>query len=65
MPDAKTTQILRLQDGSIDYQYYAAKGSLAKNREMKIVVGKVLGASQVRMSMFPAYIAVILLVLIF
>ena len=65
MPDAKTTEILRLQDGSIDYQYYSAKGMLAKNREVKIVLGKVLGASQVKINIFPAYLAVILLVLIF
>lgn len=61
----KTTQIVRLQDGSIDYQYYSAKGMLAKNREMKIVAGKVLSASHMRMSIFPAYLAVILLVLMF
>ena len=65
MPDEKTAQIVRLQDGSIDYQYYSAKGLLAKNREMKIVVGKALGASQMRMSIFPASLTVILLVLIF
>ncbi len=65
MPDEKTAQIVRLQDGSIDYQYYSAKGLLAKNREMKIVVSKVLGASQMRTSIFPASLTVILLVLIF
>jgi len=65
MPAEKNTQIVRLQDGSIDYQYYSAKGSIAKNREMKIVVDKVLNASQRRMSIFPASLTVILLVLIF
>jgi hypothetical protein len=65
MPGEKTAQIVRLQDGSIDYQYYSAKGLIARNREMKIVVGKILGASQMRMSIFPASLTVILLVLIF
>jgi hypothetical protein len=65
MPGEKTAQIVRLQDGSIDYQYYSAKGLLAKNREMKIVLDKVLCASQMRMSIFPASLTVILLVLIF
>jgi len=64
MPGEKTSQIVRLQDGSIDYQYYSAKGLIAKNREFKIVTGKVLGASQMTMHIFPAFLTVILLALI-
>lgn len=64
MPGEKSSHIVRLQDGSIDYQYYSAKGLIAKNKEMKIVAGKVLGASQMMMSIIPAFLTVILLVLI-
>ncbi len=64
MPGEKTSHIVRLQDGSIDYQYYSAKGLIAKNREMKIVADKVLGASQTTIRIFPAFLTVILLVLI-
>lgn len=64
MPDEKTSYIVRLRDGSIDYQYYAAKGSMARNMEMKIVVGKVLGASQMTAHVSPVLLTAILLVLI-
>ncbi len=64
MPSEKNTHIVRLQDGSIDYQYYSAKGLIAKNKEMKIVADKVLGASHMTMRIFPAFLTVILLVLI-
>jgi hypothetical protein len=64
MPGKKTSHIVRLQDGSIDYQYYAAKGSMARNKEMKIVVGKVLGASQITAHISPVLLTAILLVLI-
>ncbi len=64
MPGEKSSHIVRLQDGSIDYQYYSAKGLIAKNKEMKIVADKVLGASQMMMSKIPAFLTVILLVLI-
>ena len=64
MPGEKTSHIVRLQDGSIDYQYYSEKGLIAKNREMKIVADKVLGASQMTTRIFPAFLTVILLVLI-
>lgn len=64
MPGEKNSHIVRLQDGSIDYQYYSAKGLMAKNREMKLVADKILGASQMTMHIFPAFLTVILLVLI-
>ncbi|RLA31945.1 MAG: hypothetical protein DRR15_12485 [Gammaproteobacteria bacterium] len=64
MPGEKTSQIVRLQDGSIDYQYYSAKGLIAKNREMKIVTDKVLGTSPMTMRIIPAFLTVILLALI-
>ena len=64
MPGKKTSHIKRLQDGSIDYQYYSAKGLIAKNREMKIVAGKVLGTSQITKHVLPVFSTVILLVLI-
>ena len=65
MPNEKTSHIVRLQDGSIDYQYYSAKGLIAKNREMRILVDKILGASQTKIRIFPAFLTVILLVLVF
>ena len=65
MSDEKTSPIVRLQDGSIDYQYYAAQGLIAKNRELKIVADKVMGASQMKMRTFPALFTFILLVLMF
>ena len=64
MTGEKTSHIVRLQDGSIDYQYYSAIGLIARNREMKIVANKVLGASQMTMRISPAFLTVILLVLI-
>ena len=64
MSDEKTTPIVRLQDGSIDYQYYAARGLIAKNKELKIVADTVLGASQIKPRTLPALFTVILLVLI-
>ena len=64
MPGEETSNIVRLQDGSIDYQYYSEKASIAKNREMKIVAGKILGTSQMTTRIFPAFLTVILLVLI-
>jgi hypothetical protein len=64
MPGEKTSQIARLQDGSIDYQYYSAKGSMAKNKELKIVAGKVLGGSQMMVRISPALLTALLLVLI-
>jgi len=64
MPDEKTSPIVRLQDGSIDYQFYAAQGLIAKNRELKIVAGKFLGASQMKRRTFPGFFTVILLALI-
>ena len=65
MPSEKTSHIVRLQDGSIDYQYYSAKGLIAKNREMKIVAYKVMDASQMKMRTFPTLFTFILLVLMF
>ncbi len=65
MPNEKTSHIVRLQDGSIDYQYYSAKGLIAKNREMRILADKILAASQTKIRIFPAFLAVILLVLVF
>ena len=64
MPDEKTSPIVRLQDGSIDYQYYAARGLIAKNKELKIVADTVLGASQIKLRTLPALFTVVLLVLI-
>ncbi len=64
MPSEKTSRIVRLQDGSIDYQYYSAKGLIARNKEMKNVAIKVLGASEMTVRIFPAFLTVMLLVLI-
>ena len=64
MPGKKTAHIVRLQDGSIDYQYYSAKGLIAKNRELKYVTDKVLGVSPITMRIFPIFFTVILLALI-
>lgn len=64
MPDKDPPPIVRLQDGSIDYQYYAARGLIAKNRELKIVADTVLGASQLKLRTLPPLLTVILLVLI-
>ena len=64
MPGEKSSHIVRLQDGSIDYQYYSAKGLIARNKEMKIIADKVLGSSQMMVRIIPAFLTVILLVLI-
>ena len=65
MSDEKTSPIVRLQDGSIDYRYYAAQGLMARNQEMKITMEKVLGVSQMKTQAFSALFTVVLLVLVF
>ncbi len=64
MPSEKTSHIVRLQDGSIDYQYYSAKGLIAKNREMKIVAYKILSASITTTGILPAFVTILLLALV-
>ena len=65
MSDKKASTIVRFQDGSIDYQYYATQGMIAKNKELKFIAEKVLGASQMKTHAFPVLFTVALLVLVF
>lgn len=65
MSDENSSHIVRLQDGSIDYRYYAAQGLIARSQEMKIITEKVLGVSQMKTHAFPALFTVVLLVLVF
>ena len=65
MLSEKAPQIVRLQDGSIDYHHYAGRGQVARNRELKIVVSKILDAMRLPMHTFPTIVTVVLLILIF
>ncbi len=65
MSDENSSHIVRVQDGSIDYRYYAAQGLMARSQEMKIIMEKVLGVSQMKPHAFPALFTVVLLVLVF
>ena len=65
MTGKNASSMLRLADGSIDYQYYAAKGSMAKNTELKRVAGKLLGTSPTASRITPSILTVVLLALLF
>ena len=64
MSEEKNSPIVRLQDGSIDYRYYAAQGLMARSQEMKIFTEKFLGVSQMKTHAFPTLFTVVLLVLV-
>jgi hypothetical protein len=65
MPDKKASAIARVRDGSIDYRYYAARGMIARNRELKVVAGKVLRPVRMKTHALPALFTIVLLVLVF
>jgi hypothetical protein len=65
MSAEKVSAIMRFEDGSIDYRYYAERGMMARNRELKAVTEKLLGASRLKTHAFPTLFTVVLLVLIF
>ena len=64
MTDKNSSSIIRLQDGSIDYQYYSAKGVIAKNKELKLVASRLSSLSGMAARSFPAFVTVIVLALI-
>lgn len=64
MTAEKTSPILRLEDGSIDYRYYEACGLKARNEEIKTVIGKLRKTRCSRSHAFPAIATVILLVIL-
>ncbi|MDH5355155.1 MAG: hypothetical protein OEY09_12000 [Gammaproteobacteria bacterium] len=43
MATENSNNIVRLTGGSIDYQYYAEQGVLARNREIKNISGRIQG----------------------
>ena len=65
MTDEKSSNMVRLRNGSIDYQYYSARGVLAKNEELKLVADKLFGASRMTVRIFPVFLTVLLVALIF
>lgn len=65
MPDDKTLPMVRLQDGSIDYRYYAARASIARNRELKMLSGGLLAAPRTTGRALPVVFTLVLLVLVF
>jgi hypothetical protein len=65
MPGEKTSHIVRLQGGSIDYHHYAARGMIARNKKLKTVVSKIFDATKLPTHTFPALLTVILLMLLF
>ena len=65
MSGKKASAIVRYQDGSIDYRYYAARGMNARNRELKVFTGKALGPVRMKTHALPALFTVVLLVLVF
>lgn len=65
MTDKEASAIVSYQDGSIDYRYYAARGMTARNRELKAVTQRILGASRLKTHTLPTLMTAVLLVLIF
>ena len=65
MPDKKASNIARYQDGSIDYQYYADRGTMARNGELKAITEKILGAVQINTPAISSLLTVVMLVLLF
>lgn len=57
--------IKRLQDGSIDFQHYAAKGHLAKNIELKAISRRIMNSSKGLLRSLPTVATVVLLILVF
>ena len=64
MTDKYCSPIVRLQDGSIDYQYYSAQGLIAKNKELKLVASKLSAGSTMVARLFPVVLTVVVLALI-
>lgn len=65
MSDKNASTIVRFEDDSIDYRYYAARGMIARNRELKSIIEKVLGPSRLKTHAFSTLVTVVLLVLVF
>jgi hypothetical protein len=64
MSTEETPEILRLQNGSIDYRHYEACGMQARNEEIKIALVKLLKIDRTRTRAFPAFVTIILLVIL-
>jgi hypothetical protein len=58
MPGESTYPVVQLQDGSIDYRYYAARGLLARNGEMKILLRKLMDKTRLSLQKLSTRVAV-------
>ena len=65
MKNDDTTEIVRLVDGCIDYDYYVAKASIARNGAIKQLAGKLLETPAARGPGISALVTVVLLAIIF
>jgi len=59
-----SAEIARQRDGSIDYGHYAARASIARNREVKHLSGRLLETCTARGPGISALAAVVLLAII-
>ena len=64
MKTETSNEIVRLQDGSIDYGHYAQRASIARNREAKLLAGKAFEISGSRGPRISALATVVLLAII-
>jgi hypothetical protein len=61
MPGKTAYPVVRLQDGSIDYRYYATRGLRARNGEMKTALRRLMGKTSLplrKLSRLPAIITI-------
>jgi len=59
MPGETTYPVVQLQDGSIDYRYYATRGLVARNGEMKILLRRLMDKTRLPVQTLSTLAAVI------
>lgn len=65
MKNENAIEIVSLTNGSIDYGYYAARASSARNSEVKHLAARLLETRAVRSPGISALVTVVLLAIIF
>jgi hypothetical protein len=59
MPGKTRYPIVQLADGSIDYRYYARRGLMARNGEIKITLRNLAAGTRLPLQKFTTLVAVI------
>ncbi len=59
MPGKTRYPIVQLADGSIDYRYYATRGLMARNGEIKITLGNLVDKARLPLQKLSTLVAVI------